>query len=89
MLNPVVIFEVLSDSTEAYDRGAKASHYRHIPALNEYVLVSQAKPCVEVQRRNSSGHWEIHEFRTGEQALLTSIGVALSVDELYRDPLAR
>ncbi len=38
MLNPVVIFEVLSDSTEAYDPGAKASHYRHIPALKEYVL---------------------------------------------------
>jgi len=89
MLNPVVIFEVLSDSTEAYDRGAKASHYRHIPALKEYVLVSQAEPCVEVQRRNSNGHWEIHEFRAGEQARLTSIGVALSVDELYRDPLAR
>lgn len=87
MLNPVVLFEVLSDSTEAYDRGAKASHYRHIPSLQEYVLVSQAERRIEVQRRNASGRWEIHEFSTGEVANLVSIGVALSVDELYADPL--
>ena len=70
MLNPVVLFEVLSDSTEAYDRGAKASHYRLIPSLREYVLVSQSEVRVEVQRRNANGHWEIHESGPGEQVTL-------------------
>jgi Uma2 family endonuclease len=88
MLNPVVICEVLSDSTEAYDRGAKASHYRHIPSLKEYVLVSQSEHRVEVQRRNAAGHWEIHEFGPGEHAVLESLGVSISLDALYRNPLA-
>ena len=86
--NPVVICEVLSDSTEAYDRGAKASHYRHIPSLREYVLVSQTEQRVEVQRRNAAGHWEIHEFGPGERAVLESLGVSLSLAALYRNPLA-
>jgi Uma2 family endonuclease len=87
LLNPVVLFEVLSDSTEAYDRGAKASHYRHIPSLREYVLVSQNEPRIEVQRRNGAGHWEIHEYGPGQSAQLESLAVALAVDSLYRDPL--
>jgi Uma2 family endonuclease len=88
ILNPVVLFEVLSDSTEAYDRGAKASHYRHIPSLKEYVLIAQDEPRIEVQRRNAAGRWEIHEFGRGERASLESLGVTLSVDELYANPLA-
>lgn len=88
MLNPVVLFEVLSDSTEAYDRGAKASHYRHIASLEEYVLIAQDGPRIEVQRRNAAGRWEIHEFGPGERASLESLGVTLSVDELYANPLA-
>ena len=88
IVNPIVIFEVLSDSTEGYDRGAKASHYRHIPSLQEYVLVSQNEHHVEVQRRNASGHWEIHEFGIGDQVRLESLDVALSLDALYRNPLA-
>ena len=80
--NPTVVFEVLSDATEAYDRGAKASHYRHIPSLKEYVLVSQSEQRVEVQRRNADGHWEIHEFGPGEQVELPSLNVTLSLDEL-------
>jgi len=87
MLNPTVVFEVLSDSTEAYDRGAKASHYRHVPSLKEYVLVSQSEQRLEVQRRNAAGHWEIHEFGAGQQAVLESLALTLSLDELYRNPL--
>ncbi|MEN9578456.1 MAG: hypothetical protein RJA70_1465 [Pseudomonadota bacterium] len=87
MLNPIVIFEVLSDSTEAYDRGAKASHYRSIPSLQEYVLVAQSEPRVEVQRRNANGHWEIHEFGPGKHAALESLGISLAVDALYENPL--
>jgi Uma2 family endonuclease len=88
MLNPIVLFEVLSDSTEAYDRGAKASHYRHIPSLREYVLVSQTERLVEVQRLNESGRWEILELTSGQTVELTALGISLSVDELYRDPLS-
>lgn len=87
ILNPVVLFEVLSDSTEAYDRGAKASHYRHIPSLKEYVLVAQNEARIEVQRRNAAGHWEIHEYGPGERASLDSLSITLSVDALYANPL--
>ena len=59
--NPVLVAEVLSDTTEAYDRGAKAAHYRRLLALQECVLVSQAEPLVEVYRRTEAGRWELLE----------------------------
>jgi Uma2 family endonuclease len=91
VLNPSLIIEVLSDSTEAYDRGAKAAHYRRIPSLREYVLVSQGDPMIEVYRRNERHKWELFvEARRGERAELTSCGepIVLDVDTIYRDPLA-
>jgi Uma2 family endonuclease len=91
VLNPTILVEVLSDSTEAYDRGAKAAHYRRIPSLREYVLVSQHEPLIEVYRRNERGNWElVAEARATERAELTSCGapIALDVDAIYRDPLA-
>jgi Uma2 family endonuclease len=91
VLNPTVIVEVLSDSTEGYDRGAKAAHYRRIASLREYVLVAQGEPLVEVYRRNERDNWELFvEARRGEVATLTSCGapIALDVDAIYRDPLA-
>ena len=57
--NPIVLVEILSDSTEAYDRGAKAARYRRISSLREYVLVSQSEPRIEVQRRPQGGGWEL------------------------------
>jgi Uma2 family endonuclease len=91
VLNPSVIIEVLSDSTEAYDRGAKAAHYRRIPSLREYVLVSQREPLIEVHRRTERGTWELVEARAGERAVLGSCGepIELDVDAIYRDPLAQ
>ena len=83
--------EPLSDSTEAYDRGAKAAHYRRIPSLREYILVSQREPLIEVYRRNERGNWELFvEARHGDHAELTSCGapITLDVDAIYRDPLA-
>lgn len=85
--NPVVIVEVLSDSTEAYDRGAKFAHYRHLPSLREYVLVAQDARRVEVYRRNESGRFELFEFVGGQALELASIGVHVAVDELYANPL--
>lgn len=87
--NPTVLFEVLSDSTEAYDRGEKFAHYRRIPSLREYVLVSQSSPFIEVFRRNDAGQWVlVAEAGAGQSATLESIGVTLSVDAVYEDPLA-
>jgi Uma2 family endonuclease len=59
LLNPVVIIEILSDSTEAYDRGKKFTHYRLIPSLREYILVSQDYCNVELFSRSDSGIWQI------------------------------
>lgn len=86
--NPMLIVEVLSDSTEAYDRGEKFGHYRRIPSLAEYVLVSQRSPKIEVFRKNEAGKWVLaEEASAGETAPLLSIGYALSVDDVYLDPL--
>jgi Uma2 family endonuclease len=90
LLNPTILVEVLSDSTEAYDRGGKFAHYRGIASLREYVLVSQHVPLIEVWRRNERGNWELFvSARAGQRAELTSCGVpiSLNVDEIYRDPL--
>lgn len=91
VLNPTLVVEVLCDSTEAYDRGAKAAHYRRIASLREYVLVAQSEPLIEVYRRNERGKWELSvEARRGQTAELTSCGepIVLEVDAIYRDPLA-
>jgi Uma2 family endonuclease len=60
--NPTVLFEVLSESTEAYDRGAKATHYRKIPSLKEYVLVSQDEARCDRFVRQSDGSWILREI---------------------------
>jgi Uma2 family endonuclease len=87
IINPVVLVEVLSDSTEAYDRGDKAAHYRKIPSLREYLLVSQHRPRLELFRLSQVGHWELHEAGPGQTLELVSIGVQLPVDDIYRNPL--
>jgi Uma2 family endonuclease len=88
VVNPVVLVEVLSDSSEAYDRGEKFAHYRRIPSLREYVIVSQHEPCIEVHRLNAAGRWELYEAGAGESIDLASIDCRLSVDDVYSDPLA-
>ena len=59
LLNPIVIIEILSESTEAYDRGTKFRHYRLIPSLQEYILVSQDHCLVELYRRGENDIWQI------------------------------
>lgn len=82
VVNPRVIVEVLSDSTEAYDRGEKFRHYRKLASLEEYVLVSQREPLVEVWRREGEA-WRPAEYGPGEVVKLASIEAEVSVDELY------
>ena len=87
--NPILIVEVLSDSTEAYDRGAKWAHYRRITSLRDYVLISQAEPLVEVYRRTKDGRFELFEARPGETIELASIDARLDVGAVYANPLAK
>ena len=61
VLNPALIVEVLSPSTEAYDRGFKFAQYRTLESLQEYALVSQSEPRVEIFRRQPSGDWLLSE----------------------------
>jgi Uma2 family endonuclease len=85
--NPTLLVEVLSPSTEDYDRGEKLAHYKRIDGLTEVVLVSHDDHRVEVVRRRD-GRWRTVAFGAGAQVELTSLDVRLSVDEIYRDPLA-
>jgi Uma2 family endonuclease len=86
--NPIVLVEVLSDSTEAYDRGAKFAHYRRIASLQAYVLVSQAEPRLEVYGRTDAGLWLLSEARGGETIEIAPLGVTLDVSAVYVNPLA-
>ena len=88
LTNPVLVVEVLSDSTEADDRGAKWADYRRMPSLREYVLVSQKEPRIEVFRRKDDGHWDYFDVGAGETLDLTSVGARIAVDAVYADPLA-
>jgi Uma2 family endonuclease len=86
--NPIVIVEVLSPSTEQYDRGEKLEHYKKIPALQEVVFVAHDEPRVDVLRRRPDGSWSSSQGRSGERMPLQSLGVELDVAEVFRDPLA-
>jgi Uma2 family endonuclease len=85
LLNPTVIVEVLSDSTERYDRGKKSSHYRQIASLKELILIAQDRPHVERFTRQASGDWLFHEQKeiTAEFEL-KSLGISVAMSELYR-----
>ncbi|HJS73708.1 MAG TPA: Uma2 family endonuclease, partial [Vicinamibacteria bacterium] len=83
VLNPKVLVEVLSDATERYDRGEKFEHYKRISSLEEYVLVSQKEPSIEVFRRAGDSCTRL-EAQSGERVTLQSIECQLDVDELYR-----
>ncbi len=82
---PCLIVEVLSESTEAFDRGDKFSDYRHLESLQEYVLISQTRPQVEVFRRNNEGLWVLHPYSDGDRISLTSIGWEGAIADLYED----
>ncbi|WP_338074129.1 Uma2 family endonuclease [Halochromatium glycolicum] len=84
LLNPSLIGEVPSDSTEGYDRGEKFALYRRIPSLQEYLLVSQHRPLVELYTRGSDGRWVLSAFEdSADQVVLESIGCSLALDEVY------
>jgi Uma2 family endonuclease len=84
LVNPTVIFEVLSPSTEAYDRGKKFADYRKIASLQDYVLISQDEASIESYTREKSGKWTLTEYKGLEAKLeLSSIGVTLALADVY------
>ncbi|MBU1823185.1 MAG: Uma2 family endonuclease, partial [Bacteroidetes bacterium] len=85
ILNPRLIVEVLSESTEAYDRGEKFRLYRSIPTLQEYVLIDSLRVAAEVFRKNEEGLWTLaSEAFDGESAIeMTSIGLTLPLRTVY------
>ena len=87
VLNPLVLIEVGSPSTEAYDRGEKLEVYKLIPSLREVVLVSCQDRRVEVWRRGDAG-WSREAAGPGEVARLASVDCELPVDAVYREPAA-
>ena len=87
LLNPIVVVEVLSPSTEAYDRGDKFAHYRQLQSLQEYVLVSQDKVRVDHYVRHAA-QWILTDFQALEQHLpLPSIQCELPLQEIYENVL--
>jgi len=85
LLNPRAIVEVLSDSTEKYDRGAKFVQYRCVASLQEYVLVAQDRPLVERYVRQADDSWLLTAFDDLTQMLsFTSIPVQMTLAEIYR-----
>lgn len=84
LLNPTVIIEVLSDSTEAYDRGDKFAHYRTLESLTDYLLVAQDKPRIEHYSRQPDGRWLYSAADgLGARAEIAAIGCVLPLAEVY------
>ncbi|XID75180.1 Uma2 family endonuclease [Alkanindiges sp. WGS2144] len=78
---PILIIEVLSQSTKIYDKTFKRERYQQIPTLQEYVMIEQETAVVEVLRRMDS--WQPHYYGLGERFRLESIGLEMSVEEVY------
>ena len=84
-LNPQVLVEVTSDSSEDYDRGDKLEFYRAIPTLREYVIVSHRSREVVVHHRDEGGEWREACAVAGETVMVPSPGARLAVSEVYRN----
>ena len=84
LLNPTAIIEVLSPSTEAYDRGKKFDHYRSLESLREYLLVSSDRVQIERYSRQSGGGWLLTAVNSLEDSIdLESAGCTLRLEDVY------
>ncbi|MCC6527212.1 MAG: Uma2 family endonuclease [Polyangiaceae bacterium] len=83
LVNPTVIVEVLSESSEAYDRGEKFAQYRSVPSISDYVLVSQTVARLEHYRRQADGTWLLTILGPGSELVLASLDVRVAVDRVY------
>ncbi len=81
---PCLIVEVLSDSTEAYERGGKFRMYRNNPILQDYLLVSSTKIEMDLYHKNDAGEWIIINYKEGDTVELKSINLSFEIDQVYR-----
>jgi Uma2 family endonuclease len=82
---PCLIIEVLSPSTEAYDRGNKFKMYRQNPSLKEYVLVSTDAIEIELFRRSDGDNWQIINYQAGDTVELKAVNLNVSIEQIYED----
>jgi len=86
LTNTIVVIEVLSETTQKLDRGEKSVNYRKLEALQQYVLVSQNEPRIELYTRMANGHWELIDLSGMDATLeLTAIDVAVPFELIYQD----
>jgi Uma2 family endonuclease len=81
---PCLIVEVLSDSTEAYDRGGKFRMYRNNPVLQDYLLVSSTSIEMDLYHKNDAGEWVILNYTAGDIIELKSINLSFAIEQVYR-----
>ncbi len=85
LLNPTVIWEVLSPSTAAYDRGDKFTYYKSIPSFREYLLIAQHRPHITHYIRENSGKWNYAEYNSlTDKIYLPSIDCTLTLSDVYK-----
>ena len=84
-MNPIVLLEVTSDSSEEYDNSTKLESYRTIPALRDYIIVSHRERRITVHSRVDDQEWITKEAVSGQHVSASSIGADLVVDQIYRD----
>ncbi|MGK7944015.1 MAG: Uma2 family endonuclease, partial [Microcystaceae cyanobacterium] len=82
---PCLSVEVLSDSTEAYDRGNKFRLYRQNPALKDYLLVSSKQIEMDLYHKNDAGEWIIINYKKGDVIKLKSINLSFPIEKVYRN----
>ncbi len=85
---PTLVIEVLSPSTQGYDRSQKFAVYRRIPSLQEYVLIDPDTRRVESFRRGADGLWTLHDMSDGDALDAASVGVSLSLANVFHGTLA-
>jgi Uma2 family endonuclease len=84
LLNPRIIFEILSDTTEAYDRGKKFEHYQSLESLREYLLISQDSSRIEQYVRQDDRTWTYSEFHRADDTVhLPTIDCNLTLQDVY------
>jgi len=88
-LNPTVLLEVTSDSSEEYDTGDKVEHYRTIRSLRDYVIVSHRERRITVHAQSEPGEWAARVAITGGRVAVDSLRIELVVDEIYRKSTIR
>lgn len=83
IVNPLLLVEVTSESSEDWDRGGKFAHYRQIPSLREYLVISQSERFIEHHVRRDDGSWILTDVRGEATIALASVPGTLPVDEVY------